>query len=225
MPVTTQPQYVLLSGVFRVPSEGTDIKKLFYGDIREAKLPDRFMVDYVRVYQEDSGSRPSPVVTLRRKDGAGDVRPDGSASFEATASDASGKIENLLLFSNGRLRAEAATASEVFTLAGDRFFSGENVLIAMAKTTGGAVGISEPLTVRCAEIGKARASPPLASRRSFPARSSPVISTRVARAWPTPVILAKTPLERHRGQGFPPHRGHQHPRCQRHRSRPTRGCG
>ena len=51
VPVTTQPQYVLLSGVFRVPSEGIDIKKLFYGDIREAKLPDRFMVDYVRVYR------------------------------------------------------------------------------------------------------------------------------------------------------------------------------
>jgi len=147
-PVTTQPQYVLLSGVFRVPRENDDPKKLFYGDIREAKLPDQFMVDYVRVYQEDSGSRPSPVVTLRRKDGAGDVRPDGSASFEATASGAGGKIANIILFSNGRLRAEAAKASEVFTLAGDRFFSGENVLIAMAKTARGAVGISEPLTVR-----------------------------------------------------------------------------
>lgn len=170
VPVTTQPQYVLLSGVFRVPREGTDIKKLFYGDIREAKLPDQFMVDYVRVYQEDSGSRPSPVVTLRRKDGAGDVRPDGSASFEATASEAGGKIENLLLFSNGRLRAEAATASEVFTLAGDRFFSGENVLIAMAKTTGGAVGISEPLTVRVRGDREGKGKPYLGKPQVIPGK-------------------------------------------------------
>lgn len=53
VPVTTQPQHVLLSGCFRVPRETDDPKKLFYGDIREAKLPDQFMVDYVRVYQED----------------------------------------------------------------------------------------------------------------------------------------------------------------------------
>ncbi len=173
VPVTTQPQCVLLSGCFRVPREGDDPQKLFYGDIREAKLPDQFMVDYVRVYQEDPGSRKSPTVTLRRQDGTGDVRPDGSASFEATASEAGGKIATILLFSNGRLRAEAAKASEVFTLAGDRFFSGENVLIAMAKTTGGAVGISEPLTVRVRGDQEGKGKPYLGKPQVIPGKIIP----------------------------------------------------
>jgi beta-glucanase (GH16 family) len=173
VPVTTQPQYVLLSGIFRAPAAKDDPKKLFYGDIREAKLPDQFMVDYVRVYQEEPGSRKSPTVTLRRQDGTGDVRPDGSASFEATASEAGGKSATILLFSNGRLRAETAKASDVFTLAGDRFFSGENVLIAMARTADGAVGISEPLTVRVRGAQEGKGKPYLGKPQVIPGKIIP----------------------------------------------------
>jgi len=159
VPVTTQPQYVLLSGCFRVPRETDDPKKKYYGDIREARLPDQFIVDYVRVYQEDPAARPRPMVRLERK-GQGTVVPlSGAAEFAASAVAPGDRIERLCLFSNGRLRAKTAQAEEVFNMPAERLFTGENVLVAIAKTAQGAIGLSEPLTVRVGEPPEYRGTP------------------------------------------------------------------
>ena len=83
--------------------------------IREAQLPDQFMVDYVRVYQEDPAARPHPVVRLERK-GQGTVVPlGGAAEFAASAVAPGDRIERLCLFSNGRLRAEFDFSSGLTT--------------------------------------------------------------------------------------------------------------
>jgi beta-glucanase (GH16 family) len=145
VPVTTQPQFILLSGIFRAPRETDDPRKLFYGDIREAKLPDRFMVDYVRVYQEDPAARPRPVVRLDRKAGGTELAPGDCAEIEASAVAPGDRIERLCLFSNGRLRAETTNAQHVFRLPSERLFEGTNALVAIARTARGAIGLSEPL--------------------------------------------------------------------------------
>ena len=146
VPVTTVPQKVWISSCLRVPTDKD--AKPFYGRLEEAKFPDRLMVDYVRVYEEDPGARKPPAVTLAMN-GTGPVKKGEPVKFDVSATDADGKVVSVMLFSMGRLRAEAvadsAEAKTTFNV--DSLFLGPNTVIAMAKDDGGLVGMSAPLRV------------------------------------------------------------------------------
>ena len=52
---------ILISGCYRDGRKAT-----FCGDYLKARLPDQLVVDYVRAYQEDIGSRKRPTVRVTR---------------------------------------------------------------------------------------------------------------------------------------------------------------
>jgi beta-glucanase (GH16 family) len=144
VPVTSVPQKVWISGCLRVPKSPDE--KPFYGRLEDAKLPDRLMVDYVRIYEEDPDHAP-PQVTLATT-GDGPFMEGQPVTFDVSATAAAGKVDSILLFSMGRIRAErkvdAATAKATFTLT--NLFSGAtNTIIAMARDDSGLVGQSSPL--------------------------------------------------------------------------------
>lgn len=141
VPVTTQPMHVLISGCFLEPR-----KESFLGDYADATWPDQLVVDYVRVYEEDPGPRQKPKVTLRMSTPARVVPTGQDVTFEVAAEQAGGSVKDVLLFDNGRIRAEKAAASATFTVPANQLYRGENVLIAMARANDGLVGISEPLS-------------------------------------------------------------------------------
>ena len=142
VPVTTQPMHVLISGCFREPRKG-----IFFGDYADATWPDQLTVDYVRVYEEDPGGRQRPKVSLRMHEPARAVPAGQDVTFEVSAEEAGGSVADVLLFDNGRIRAEKAAASAAFSVPAGQLYSGENVLIAMARSSDGLIGMSEPLTL------------------------------------------------------------------------------
>ena len=145
VPVTNVPQKVWISACLRVPK--TKEAKPFYGRLEEAQLPDRLVVDYVRVYEEDTGERTPPRVTLALK-GEGPFKEDEPVSFDVAAAVPGGKVTSLMLFSMGRIRAEetvdAATAKHTFAVS-NLFPGATNTIIAMARDDTGLVGQSAPV--------------------------------------------------------------------------------
>lgn len=142
VPVTTQPMHVLISGCFREP-----LGRSFQGDYADGKWPDQLTVDYVRVYEEDLGKRQKPKVSLRMSKPARTVSSGEDVTFEVSAEKVGDSIKDVLLFDNGRIRGEQTSSSATFTVPGSQLYSGENVLIAMARDGDGLIGISEPLTL------------------------------------------------------------------------------
>jgi len=142
VPVTTQPMHVLISGCFRDPN-----KARFQGDYAEGTWPDQLTVDYVRVYEEDLRGREKPKVTLRRNKPAKRVAPGEDVTLEVSAQSKGGTGKDVLLFDTGRIRGERRGASATFRVPGSQLFSGDNVLVAMARDADGLVGISEPLAL------------------------------------------------------------------------------
>jgi beta-glucanase (GH16 family) len=142
VPVTTQPMHVLISGCFREPH-----KSGFQGDYADGKWPDQLTVDYVRVYEEDLGKRQKPKVALRMSKPARTAPPGKDVTFEVSAEKAGRAVKNVLLFDNGRIRAEKSAAAATFAVPGSQLYSGENVLIAMVRDNDGLIGMSEPLTL------------------------------------------------------------------------------
>jgi len=142
VPVTTQPMHVLISGCFREPRGHS-----FQGDYADGTWPDQLTVDYVRVYEEDLGGRQKPKVSLRMSKPARAVPAGQDVTFEVSAEKAGGSIKDVLLFDNGRIRAEQASSSARFTVPGSQLYSGENVLMAMARDNDGRIGMSEPLVL------------------------------------------------------------------------------
>ncbi len=145
VPMTNVPQKVWISGCLSVPKDKD--ARPFYGRLEDAQLPDRLVVDYVRVYEEDTGARTPPRVTLAIK-GNGPFKEGDPVSFDVTATAPQGKVASLLLFSMGRIRAEqkvdAAEAKATFTLT--NLFPGvTNTLIAMARDDAGLIGQSAPV--------------------------------------------------------------------------------
>jgi len=140
--VTTQPMHVLISGCFREPRRGS-----YLGDYADATWPDQLTVDYVRVYEEDLAGRRKPAVSLRMGRSARAVPSGQDVTFEVSAEKPDGTVTSILLFDNGRIRGEEASASAKFTVSADQLYTGENVLIAMARGSDGLIGISEPLTL------------------------------------------------------------------------------
>ena len=146
VPMTNVPQKIWISGCLRTPNTPQD--KPFYGRLEDAQLPDRLVVDYVRVYEQDTGTRKLPTVTLALK-GKGPYKEGEPITFDvgATAS-RGGKVKSLMLFSMGRIRAEkavdAATAKATFMVS-NLFPGATNTIIAMAKDDAGLVGQSVPV--------------------------------------------------------------------------------
>lgn len=145
VPMTNVPQKVWISGCLSVPKTAQD--KPFYGRLEEAQLPDRLVVDYVRVYEEDPAAGTPPRVTLAVK-GAGPFKEGAPVTFDVAATAARGKVGSILLFSMGRIRAEqkvdAARAKATFTVS--NLFPGvTNTVIAMARDDAGRVGQSAPV--------------------------------------------------------------------------------
>jgi len=145
VPVTNVPQKVWISACLRAPKDlGA---KPFYGRLEEAQFPDRLVVDYVRIYEEDTGARPLPKVTLAVK-GEGPFKEGEPVSFDVTATVPDGKVTSLMLFSMGRIRAEeavaTATAKTTFTVS-NLFPGAMNTIIAMAQDDTGLVGQSVPV--------------------------------------------------------------------------------
>ena len=152
IPITTVPQRVWVSECLPTPEQ---LKKPgaatpFYGWLENAKFPDQLVVDYVRVYDEDTGGKTAPVVAVTL-DGKADGWTKGQAvTFRVHAEDKDGSVKSVYLFSKGYIRAEAEVnspkADQAFTL--NNLFDGENTLIAMAKDDNGLVGISQMLRVK-----------------------------------------------------------------------------
>jgi len=120
----------------------------FYGRLEQAKLPDSMVVDYVRIYDEDTGERKPPAVTLSIA-GKESFKQGEPLTFDVTAS-ADGKVSEIMLFSMGRIRAEkkvdAATVKTRFTV--DNLFPNvTNTVIAMARDDSGLIGQSAPLKI------------------------------------------------------------------------------
>ena len=86
-----------------------------------------------------------PSVTLQLEPSVRVVRPDDDVTFRVTASADGAAVTNLCLFSNGRIRAEKAAPSALFTLPAKRLYTGENILIAMACDSKGLIGQSAPV--------------------------------------------------------------------------------
>ncbi|MEI6500606.1 MAG: glycoside hydrolase family 16 protein, partial [Armatimonadota bacterium] len=142
VPVTNVPQKLWISGCLRTPKSPEE--KPFYGRLEDAQLPDRLLVDYVRVYDEALGARKLPQVTVAPQ-GPGPFKEGEPVTFDLTATAAQGKIKSLLLFSMGRLRAErkvdAAQAKATITVS-NLFPGTTNTIIAMAVDDTGLVGQS-----------------------------------------------------------------------------------
>jgi beta-glucanase (GH16 family) len=148
VPITNVPQHVWITGEYRTPA--TREETPFYGRLEDAKLPDVLRVDYARVWAEDPGGRRAPQVTLSARE-PGPFKPGESVTFDVSAAGAQVKIESVLLFSMGRLRAEkkvdAAAINTSFTL--DNLFPAvTNTVIAMARDSSGLVGQSAPLRIQ-----------------------------------------------------------------------------
>lgn len=141
VPVTTQPMYLLISGCFRDPNRAK-----FQGDYAEGQWPDALVVDYVRAYEEDIGSRKRPSVGLKMKDPARVLTRGKGAVFEVSAAGDGGRVEKVFLFDNGRIRGEAKGDAGSFDVAGDQLMYGDNIIVAMARDKDGLIGLSEPLT-------------------------------------------------------------------------------
>ncbi|NOX96530.1 MAG: family 16 glycosylhydrolase [Nitrospirae bacterium] len=153
--VTTQPCRVWLS---------SSVKQVSWtGDYRDAKLPDYYVIDYVRVYRKDNGEKKKPrVVITSPKAGLQSVKKNDSVTITASAEDKDGKIREVYLFDNGYL-LETKTASPYrfkvtfnkayyaktdymrpANLRGVTSLLTEHVFVVMAKDNDGLVGISGP---------------------------------------------------------------------------------
>lgn len=166
VPVTTQPMHVLISGCYRDPVR----TKSYQGDYADGHWPDQLTVDYVRVYQETPGTKQKPKVTLRLARPVRTIQQDGEVTFQIDANDADGKVASVLLFSNGRIRAEQSAASATFTLPAKQIYRGDNILIAMARDNDGLIGISEPLQLEVLVPGVAPSTPYLGKAQSIPGK-------------------------------------------------------
>jgi hypothetical protein len=147
VPMTNVPQKIWISSCLRTPK--TKGRRPFYGRLEEAEFPDRLIVDYVRIYEEDTGVRRPPQVTLALN-GPGPFKEGDPVSFRVTARAADGKVNSLLLFSMGRIRAEKAVDGPTVqtTFAVDNLFPmATNTIVAMAKDDTGLVGQSAPVRV------------------------------------------------------------------------------
>ena len=170
VPVTTQPMHVLISGCFRDPNRA----KGYQSDYADAAhWPDQLTVDYVRVYEEDLGRRKKPSVTLRLSKPVNIVDQGDEVAFRVAASDGSSTVTNLMLFTNGRIRAEKAAASATFTLPAKQLYLGENILIAMARDKDGLIGMSEPLTLEVRWPAEGTSTPYLGKPQVIPGRIIP----------------------------------------------------
>lgn len=151
-PITTVPQKLFVGGVYRTPPtpKKDGDKPPFYGWIEDAKLPDQLVVDYVRWYDEDTGEKTAPTVTVTLDGRADALRHGQPATFRVHAADNDGVVTSVHLFAKGYIRAEAKTdasqTDQVFTLSA--LFEGDNTLIAMAQDNDGLVGLSAPLRVK-----------------------------------------------------------------------------
>jgi len=151
VPVTTVPQRVRISACLRTPKQlkKDGGKKPFYGWLEDAKFPDQLVVDYVRVYQEDTGDKTAPTVTLTREDKPEELTKGQPLTFRIRATDKDGRIQSVHLFAKGYLRAESnadrALIDQVFTVS--NLFDGNNTIIAMARDNDGLIGLSAPLSV------------------------------------------------------------------------------
>lgn len=149
VPVTTVPLRVRISACLRTPKQlkKDGGKKPFYGWLEDAKFPDQLVVDYVRVYQEDTGDKSAPVVALTLE-----TKPDGlikgrPVTFRIRAADRDGRIQSVHLFSKGYLRAESNAdrphIDQIVTVS--NLFEDANTVIAMARDNDGLVGLSSPI--------------------------------------------------------------------------------
>ena len=147
VPITNVPQKIWISSCLRTQKDAK--QKPFYGRLEEAELPDRLVVDYVRVYEEDTRGQGLPEVKLAVLD-KGPYREDRPVTFRVAATVPQGRIESLMLFSMGRIRAEQAadgtTAEATFAL--DNLFPlTTNTVVAMARDDAGRVGQSAPIRI------------------------------------------------------------------------------
>ena len=151
-PITTVPQKLFVGGVYRTPPtpKKAGDKPPFFGWIEDAKLPDQLVVDYVRWYDEDTGDKTAPTVTVTLDGQADALRHGLPATFRVHAADEDGVVTAVQLFAKGYLRAEvklnAAQTDQTFTVS--NLFEGDNTLIATAVDHDGLVGLSVPLRVK-----------------------------------------------------------------------------
>lgn len=169
VPITTVPQRVWISSCLKTPKI---LKKdggppPFYGFLEDATFPDKLVVDYVRVYEEDLGNKTPPTVTVTLDGNPEELYVNRPVTFHVHAHDLDGIVKKVYLFSSGYIRAEAEAIaplpaswlSRLATLFGNRshavdqtfivtnLFETCNTIIAMAQDDDGLVGMSAPLQV------------------------------------------------------------------------------
>ena len=152
MGVTTMPCQILLSGCIGSGAA------TFTGSYKDAKLPEEFAVDYVRVYEKDTAGKQAPAVKIL---GEGRAAKEGDRLVLEVSP--AGRPQEVLLFDNGYLlerktqppyRFEVALTEEYFrgtsymkrsSTRGVTSILTEHVFVAMAKDAAGLVGISAPV--------------------------------------------------------------------------------
>jgi hypothetical protein len=148
VPVTTVPQKIAITSQYGSPREGITSEP-FYGWFTNTMKSDSFMVDFVRVYEEDFGNKTAPLANVQSI-GPASSKTGQTIRFKVTAKDADGLVKKLILFSKGRVRAELAVnapfVSHVFEI--NNLFEGDNTLVLMAVDNDGMVGVSDVLIVK-----------------------------------------------------------------------------
>lgn len=145
--VTTVPKKIWLSGCYSSPKDTS--RFTFYGILNKAKLPDQYIVDYVRVYDEDWRGNTAPVVSVETANSKLSFAEGEQVEFRINAKYNDGSIKTLYLFSKVRIRAEENVDSAYVDhqFAVTNLFPSENTIIAMAKDNDGRVGMSAMIHV------------------------------------------------------------------------------
>ncbi len=156
--VTTQPCQVWLSS-----NTGSVKRASWTGDYRDAKLPDYYVIDYVRVYKKDNGGKKPPRVVITSPSAVPrSVKEGASITIEASAKDTDGRIREVYLFDNGYLLETKTAPPYIFKVTFDKTYYDktdymkpanlrgvtslltEHVFVVMAKDSDGLVGFSRP---------------------------------------------------------------------------------
>lgn len=178
--VSAMPCQILFSGCIGSKAAG------FTGSYRDARLPEEFVIDYIRVYEKSHPGKAAPLVKILHE-GATLTRGE-HVTLDARAGDPDGKVQTVYLFDNGYLLAQASqppyrfdvTFTEDFfgktsymkrsSLRGVSSLLGDHVFMAMAKDDDGLVGRSAPVEFYVEPSVQVRSTPYAGKPQPIPGR-------------------------------------------------------
>ena len=178
--VTTMPCQILFSGCIGSKAAA------FTGSYRDAELPEEFVIDYIRVYEQLHPGETAPQVQILTKSGT--LTAGDHLCLEAQVSDPDGEVRTAYLFDNGYLLATVSqppyrfdvTFSDEFlgqtaymkrsSLRGVSSLLTEHVLVVMAQDDDGLVGHSAPVEFYLQSANQDRSRPYAGVPQAIPGR-------------------------------------------------------